>query len=247
MDSLVKTLGRTARAVTRSCGVDIVRFQPLETQPQGQRTLLMRNAGINLVFDVGGNVGQFGNELRMFDYQGDILSFEPQSAAFRQLQANSAHDHKWQVFNFAFGEEAGTTTIHLSQNCHSSSLLPMLDAHLESAPESAYIGEEEIQVRTLNDFWYEYGSTYTNRGIMLKIDVQGFEKYVLAGATDFLPYVSMVQLEMSLVGLYDHEMLYQEMIDYLRSLGFGKLLSLMPGHSNPKTGRLLQFDGVFGR
>lgn len=82
---------------------------------------------------------------------------------------------------------------------------------------------------------------------MLKIDVQGFEKYVLAGATAFLPYVSLVQLEMSLVELYDDEMLYREMMDYLASLGFGKLLTLMPGHSNPKTGRLLQVDGVFGR
>lgn len=247
MESLVKTLTRTARAVTRSCGVDIVRFQPLQTTLLGQRGQLMRHAGINLVFDVGANIGQFGSELRQYGYQGEILSFEPQKQAYQQLCAAAAPDPKWQAFHFALGEEPGTTTINLSQNSHSSSLLQMMDSHLESAPESVYIGQEEIEVRTLNDFWREHGSTYTDRAIMLKIDVQGFEKHVLAGGTDFLPHVSLIQLEMSLVELYDGEMLYLEMMAYLRALGFGALLSLVPGHSNPNTGRLLQVDGVFGR
>lgn len=247
MESIVKTLTRTARAVTRSCGVDIVRFQPLNSTILGQRNQIMRHEGINLVFDIGANVGQFGNELRLYDYQGEILSFEPQSGAYQQLRVAAAADAKWQVYNYAFGEVPGTTTINLSQNSHSSSLLPMLAAHLESAPESAYIGKEEIEVRTLNDFWQEHSTAYRNRTIMLKIDVQGFEKYVLAGATSFLPRVSLIQLEMSLVELYNDEMLYQDMMAYLKSFGFGQLLSLMPGHSNPKTGRLLQVDGVFGR
>lgn len=247
MESIVKTLTRTARAVTRSCGVDIVRFQPLHTTLLGQRGQIMRHAGINLVFDVGGNIGQFGHELRQYGYQGEILSFEPQLAAFQQLHAATIYDPLWRAFHYAFGDVPGTTTINLSQNSHSSSLLPMMDSHLESAPESAYIGQESIEVRTLQDFWQEHGGTFRNRNIMLKIDVQGFEKNVLAGATAFLPHVSLVQLEMSLVELYNGEMLYLEMMDYLRELGFGTLLSLIPGHSNSKTGRLLQVDGVFGR
>ena len=247
MESIVKTLTRTARAVTRSCGVDIVRFQPLTTTLLGQRGQIMRHAGINLVFDVGANIGQFGHELRQYGYQGEILSFEPQLAAYQQLGTASATDHQWQVYHYAFGDQPGLTTINLSRKSHSSSLLPMMESHLESAPESAYIGKEEIEVRTLNDFWHEHGPLYKDRNIMLKIDVQGFEKYVLAGATTFLPHVALIQLEMSLIELYNGEMLYLQMMDYLRSLGFGALLSLIPGHSNAKTGQLLQVDGVFGR
>jgi len=247
MESLVKTFARTARAVTRSCGVDIIRFQPLDTTLLGQRNQLLRTAGINLVFDVGANIGQFGCELRQYGYQGEILSFEPQKEAYQRLSATAAPDPHWQAHHYAFGEVPGRTSMNLSQNSHSSSLLQMMNSHLESAPESAYIGQEEIEVRTLNDYWREHGSTYQNRKIMLKIDVQGFEKFVLAGANIFLPQVSLVQLEMSLVELYNGEMLYREMMDYLRSFGFGTLLSLIPGHCNSKTGRLLQVDGVFGR
>ena len=247
MEPVMKTLARTARAMTRSCGVDIVRFQPLETTLLGQRGQLLRQAGINLVFDIGANVGQFGSELRSYGYQGEILSFEPQWGAYQHLSTAAAPDPLWHTYHYAFGEVPGTTTINLSQNSHSSSLLPMLAAHLESAPDSAYVGREEIEVRTLDDFWQDHGPQYSDRRIMLKIDVQGFEKYVLAGATNFLPHASLIELEMSLVELYNGEMLYLEMMAYLRTLGFGTLLTLIPGHNNPKTGRLLQFDGVFGR
>ncbi|TGE25097.1 FkbM family methyltransferase [Hymenobacter aquaticus] len=247
MDSIIKSFARTARSVTRSVGVDIVRYPHLATTLLDQRGQLMRHTGIDLVFDVGANIGQFGDELREHGYQGEILSFEPQMAAYQQLRQASGADPKWHAFHYAFGEVPGTTTINLSQNSHSSSLLPMMDSHLDSAPESAYVGKEEIEVRTLNDFWYEYGTKYDERTIMLKIDVQGFEKYVLAGASSFLPHVSLIQLEMSLIELYNGEMLYHEMMDYLHTLGFGTLLTLIPGHSHPETGRLLQVDGVFGR
>lgn len=247
MNSVIKTLASTARAVTRSCGVDIVRFQPLTTTLLGQRQCLLDHAGINLIFDVGANVGQFGHELRLYGYTGEILSFEPQQWAYQHLREAAHTDPGWHIFQYAFGEQSGHSTINLSQNSHSSSLLPMQAAHLESAPESVYIGTEEIEVRTLNDFWAEHDQQYADRTIMLKIDVQGFEKYVLAGASSFLPHVSLIQLEMSLVELYDGEMLYQDMMANLRDLGFGTLLTLQPGHSNPQTGRLLQFDGIFGR
>ena len=247
MASLIKTLASTARAVTRSCGVDIVRYQPLCTTLLGQRHQIMHHAGINLVFDVGANIGQFGHELRLYGYQGEVLSFEPQAAAFYQLSTAAASDSKWHVYHYAFGEVPGTAVIHLSQNSHSSSLLPMLDTHLDSAPDSVYIGQEDIEVRTLSNFWHESASKYAGRSIMLKIDVQGFEKHVLAGAMTFLPYVSLIQLEMSLIELYDDEMLYKDMMGYLTSLGFGNLLTLIPGHSHPQSGRLLQCDGVFAR
>ena len=79
---------------------------------------------------------------------------------------------------------------------------------------------------------------------MLKIDVQGFEKNVLDGAKETLPYVSVIQVEMSLVPLYENQMLFFEMIHYLDDKGF-TLFSLENGFSNPRTGRLLQTDGIF--
>jgi SAM-dependent methyltransferase len=42
--------------------------------------LISRN--VDLVLDVGANVGQFGTDLRRYGYKGEILSFEPLPAMF---------------------------------------------------------------------------------------------------------------------------------------------------------------------
>ena len=59
----------------------------------------------------------------------------------------------------------------------SSSVLPMLDAHLAAAPHSRYVGKEIVPLRRLDDL---LESTVSGRKIFLKLDVQGFEGYVLA-------------------------------------------------------------------
>ena len=79
---------------------------------------------------------------------------------------------------------------------------------------------------------------------MLKIDVQGFEKKVLAGAEASLQKIKIIQLEMSLVPLYQNEWLFHEVLEYLTQKGF-QLYSLENGFFNKETGQLLQADGIF--
>ncbi len=38
---------------------------------------LIKRNDINLVLDVGANIGQFGQDLRNAGYEGEIISFEP--------------------------------------------------------------------------------------------------------------------------------------------------------------------------
>jgi hypothetical protein len=66
----------------------------------------------------------------------------------------------------------------------SSSILPMLDAHVEAAPSAIYIGSEEARLRTLDSFATEI----LNSGdrAFLKADVQGYERLVPAGAESIL-------------------------------------------------------------
>jgi hypothetical protein len=51
---------------------------------------------------------------------------------------------------------------------------------------------------------------------------------------------------MSLVPLYDGEAVMTELLAYLADRGF-VAMSLEPGYADPRTGRLLQIDGVFFR
>jgi len=200
--------------------------------------------GVDLVLDVGANVGDYARGLRKVGYQGRIVSFEPLAAPFARLSRAAQDDALWDIEQTALGDFSGTTTIHVAGNLDSSSLLEMLPAHSEGAPESKYVGAEQVQVRKLDSGFA--GWRKGARSVYLKIDAQGYERHVLEGARESLPGIVGVQLELSLVPLYQGAPLICEMLDYLYSRGFA-LMSVEPGFSNRFTGEMLQVDGIFYR
>lgn len=212
-------------------------------RPDRGATLLTRY-GIDVVLDVGANAGQYARALRRMGYRGRIVSFEPLSSARRKLRANARGIRGWQVVDLALGDFDGRSTIHVAGNSQSSSLLEMLPQHVAAAPESAYVANEEIEVRRLDSIFGDY--CQPSERCFLKLDVQGFERAVLRGAAQTLPRCLGVQLEMSLLPLYGGETLFQEMLDVMAGHGFC-LMSLANGFADPSTGRLLQVDGVFYR
>ena len=103
---------------------------------------------VNTIFDIGANDGQFGINLRDFGYKGKIVSFEPLTEAREKLLNISKNDRHWEVApQAAIGEENGEIEIHISGNSESSSILNMLDSHIEAAPSSKYIGKENNHIR----------------------------------------------------------------------------------------------------
>ena len=79
---------------------------------------------------------------------------------------------------------------------------------------------------------------------MLKIDSQGYEDLILDGAKEFLNKVVGVQIELSLLELYDGQMLFDKMYKKMSDMGY-VLMHISPSFVSPKTGQLLQFDGLF--
>ncbi len=83
-------------------------------------------------------------------------------------------------------------------------------------------------------------------GILLKIDTQGYEEQVLKGADEIISKIKGIHLELSIVPLYEGQILFEEMLNQLKEMGFA-LYHLSPGFKDYRTGRLLQFDGTFFR
>lgn len=181
-------------------GYDISRFNPAD-HPLARRKRILETFAIDTVLDVGANTGQFARQLRHdLGFLGRILSFEPASQAFEALRVNSKGDPTWEVYQWALGDIEGTGEINLSANTYSSSIFAMLPSHSKSAPDSKYIGKESITIRTVDCVFRELcGSA---RNVYLKIDTQGFEYQVLKGAEASLRSIETLQIEMSLVPLY---------------------------------------------
>jgi len=232
------------RTLLWKTGYDITRFQATG-HPVARRRRFFEIYGIDTVLDVGANTGQFAFELRNdLGYAGDILSFEPLSTAYKTLEARARSDARWKTFHHALGDQDEQREINIAANSESSSLLPMLPAHLKSAPQSQYIGKETIHIKTLDQV---FPALCPNaRGVYLKMDTQGFEKNVLLGAKQSLERIDTVQMELSLVPLYSSQVLFNDMHGLMIDLGY-TLIAVENGFSDPNTGQVLQADGIFHR
>lgn len=120
----------------------------------------------------------------------------------------------------------------------------MLPSHIESAPSCKCIGKQIVKVRRLDAL--DEPIIREAKRIYLKIDTQGFEKPVLLGARGIMDKIVGIQLEMSVVPLYDGQALFQELLTWLDDAGF-EMWGVVPGFMNRTTGRMLQFDGIFYR
>jgi FkbM family methyltransferase len=230
------------KGLVRRAGVDIVRYPGKD--PAHARAKLLRHLAVDVVFDVGANCGQYGAELRGHGYAGALVSFEPLSEPFGVLRERAGRDGAWKVVRAAVGEAQGETVVNIAGNSLSSSVLPMLPAHVDAAPASAYVGQETAPMVTLDEVYDRYATDGARP--FIKIDAQGYERQVLAGAPAALARAVGVQMELSLVPLYEGAMSFEEGLDTMRATGL-ELARLDPVFEDQRTGRLLQCDGVFIR
>lgn len=232
---------RTINSILKKLGIEIKRYP---TGDLSRRVKLLNNYKIDLIIDIGANKGEYTSELINLGYTGRIESFEPVSEVYHELNAISKKHKIWNTHKIALGDFDGQTEINIAGNINSSSLLEMLPRHEKSAPSSKYTKKENIHVRQLDSIINSL--VKDNQNIFIKIDVQGYENVVLKGAEKTMDRIKGIQIEMSLEPLYQGSMLYKEMIDFLESKGF-ELHSIENGFSDPKTGKLLQCDGIFFR
>jgi FkbM family methyltransferase len=199
---------------------------------------------VDTVLDVGANIGQYASGLRSSGFDGRIISCEPLRDAYAHLARRSESDPRWTTLRTAVGAEAGSLSINVSANSYSSSVLTMTDAHLDAAPGSQTIGAEDVAVTTVADVAAQHEVDPSRT--LLKVDTQGYEGPVLDGAGDLLGRFAAVQLELSFVPLYSGQLLFGELNERLESAGFG-VYALDPGFADPRTGRMLQCDGLYVR
>jgi FkbM family methyltransferase len=200
--------------------------------------------GINLVLDVGANAGQYGLELRTDGFDGRIVSFEPLSEPFRELEHRARRDPAWECRRLALSDHGGTEHLNVSGFTPTSSLLEMNEWFASSAPQFRYVETEEVTLAPLDTVSGEL--IRSGDHVLLKLDVQGYELRVLDGAKDTLPSVAMLECEMSLIPLYDGDPGLRSVLDWLATAGFA-IVGLEPTGPLPASGHVLQVNGIFVR
>ncbi len=223
--------------------------QQLPTKPPSRESrnlaTLLAHHRIDLVLDVGANIGQYAERLRRADYGGRIVSFEPQSAAHGLLTAAAEDDPQWTVApRMAVGDSDRPLTLNLSAESDMSSALAMTGEMADLLDSAAYTGTETVPQARLDALMAGFAGPEDR--VLLKSDTQGYDRQVLDGTTGVLDRIQAIQLELSIVPVYVGEPSYREMIDHLEALGFSPAL-FIPGYFNRRTARLIAMDGVFVR
>lgn len=237
--SILGAVKAAARSVLRRLGVEAIRYAPRNFL-ELRRPLLLDEERIDVVLDVGAGDGGWAGELRERGFSGRIVSFEPLPESFTALDAR--RDGDWQAHRLALGAEPGRRELRVSANRVSSSLLPMAERHLRTAPESAVTGAVEVEVARLDDV----DAVRPGERAYLKIDVQGAELDVLSGAVRSLAAVRLLEAELSTVTLYEGQALIGEVIQHVQREGFD-LIVLERAFRDRETGDVLQVNGVFRR
>jgi FkbM family methyltransferase len=166
----------------------------------------------DVYFDVGANFGHYSLSVHdNFDAKIEIHCFEPEQDAYRRLIQNcKLNKANWNCNNFALGEEESWTYVtrdlggfnHIVNDSSKGQLSRVLK--LDQYCEAADVDKIDL----------------------LKIDVEGFEIFVLKGATDLL---SKKKIKKIIFEVDDHQSRYGVTLeDYeklLTSYGYTRPLS----------------------
>jgi FkbM family methyltransferase len=216
---------------------------------------LIKRKKIDLIFDVGANTGQYALSLRRFGYFKKIISFEPMKRENEILRERSTKDSNWLVgfdttsaifYNepIGLGSQNKSLKINIAKNSVSSSIKLINKNHTDVEPNSKTNGIEKIKIIKLDKIFNHYFKKKNK--VLLKIDTQGYEHEVLVGAINSLKYISIIQLELSLINLYKNQKKWIDIISFLQKRNF-KVIKFLEGFEDKKINEILQIDCVLIR
>jgi FkbM family methyltransferase len=126
-----------------------------------------------MIFDVGANIGQSMIKYAERFPHAEVHSFEPVAANYEKLEAAARHNPLLHAHKLGMGERAGLVDIHLNQHSTTCSI-----KHGDPGA-----GLETIELETLSGFMDKHNVGAVN---FLKLDTEGYELEVLAGAAKVL-------------------------------------------------------------
>jgi FkbM family methyltransferase len=169
----------------------------------------------DIFIDIGANVGLFSLLVsKIVGEKGKIICFEPSPATFVRLVENVQLNHfkNIDLRNIGLSDKKEELVFFISKNGY--------DAWNSFAPRYDNILEESISVpvSTLN---IELNNIDKSKIKLVKIDVEGWEKFVLYGGKDFfINYSPIVMIEFTEENTFNAGYPVYEIYDIMKNFGY---------------------------
>ena len=206
-----------------------------------------------VVLDVGAHEGQSNRLFRRLFPDATLWSFEPDPETFARLEAGVDPALPGGCERVALSDRDGTATFHRNSISHTSSLLArsatsrdsidLARARAAGVPAAPSSERFEVPVRRLDGWCAARGLAAVD---LLKVDVQGAEVAVLAGAAGILPATVTVAVEISFFDLYERSSSFFEVESLLHPHGLD-LYALAEVSDNPMNGRTDWVTAIYTR
>jgi len=189
------------------------RKEPIEDQ---QRQL----AQAQTIFDVGANTGQSVRQYRKYFPDAHIYAFEPFHDAFAELSASFAKDIGVTCINKSVSAAPGRQKFHVYETSVTNSLMPFIPGAQKYVPFSTELKKTvEVDVTCLDSYCQANAINHID---ILKLDTQGAELDIIAGASDLLKRgaISLIFVELLFVQLYEGQADFHEVLSKLSMAGY---------------------------
>jgi FkbM family methyltransferase len=217
--ALVPGVIREVREAQRFCAVrgwktDFRRFQAarlahLDLVPPG-----VSLAG-GLVVDVGANRGDWTAAVLVAEPTVRVIAIEPNGKPFARLVGRFEGDSRVRIDPRAVSDAPGTVEFYVTGHPHNASLLkPRAETQVMYGSARGWQVKRSVEVEATTLDALTDGDAVA----LIKIDVQGAESKVLAGARETLKRTSAVLLEVTFVSHYDGDsdfaLLHRKMLEH---------------------------------
>jgi len=221
------------KGINRLLSVAKVQLRPLPQAHHAdafeEQRRLLANRKVQMVFDVGANVGVTAKRYAGLFPDAQIHCFEPFPESHKALTDAFPSSERVRTHALAVSAEVGTRTLYVNKASVTNSLFPTSDIYRERHARSditTTTGSITVPTTTLDEFCAQRAIEHIN---VLKLDIQGGELLALRGAERLLraAAIDVIYSEVNFSPIYEGQAYFHELAPLLLERGY-HLYDLFP-------------------
>jgi len=234
------------KRIAKRCGYSIGRLQKKMYTEDAFEAMQYLLGGIEepIIFDVGAHHGQVVLKFRELFPSSRIYAFEPFRPSFTELKAKTEHDSNIFIYDFGLCDSEGFKSFSSNSNTATNSLLSSDNSGAQTWGPGLLETKEIIQAKfsTIDSV---VAALRISRIDILKLDVQGAEHLVFAGAKNTFKrgIISLIYSEIITQPTYKGQKRFDDALTQIYNNGFD--LYNIYNMSRTSEGRLRQIDTIF--